>query len=601
MADLVNYIAARKHATHGRLSLALECIRKFLTVRPDDRDGMSLQAAILTAMGRHREALEIFRAVDSSGEPSPSVLSNMGNALGALGDQEGAVENYSKALTLDRDYVPALIGRAAQRLAIGRSQDALDDAVRAAGLKPELAAPHRQMSLALTQLGNLEEALAAINRALEIDELNAESHQRRAKLLFHMRRFGESLAAADRSFALMPSAEAQVQRGKALLQTQDKAAALAAFDAAITLDPNAYDTHISRGVTLNYLGRYREAIAGFENAMAVDSRRALAYFRRAQGRLRLGDFAAGWADYERRWDADNFLWISAGFVTPPLRERLDPGLTRDDLKGRSVLLAGEQGVGDQIMFASMIPDLLPEAGPVTLACDRRLHGLFGASLPALNLLPAPPDPKSFDRVLAMGSLGRLYRNAAADFPGTPYLAPRQAVTAAWGDRLGSQQGRFRVGISWRGGTDYTDGALRSVPLADLEPLLCLPDCEFVSLQYGDSAAEVEAMNARLPRSVRLFPPDAIDDFEQLAGLVCSLDLVVSVQTTLIHLCGAIGAPAMVMVPFMPEWRYGIESASMLWYRGVRLERQGSPSDWRSVIEAVTAAVRERSFAARIGI
>jgi hypothetical protein len=198
----------------------------------------------------------------------------------------------------------------------------------------------------------------------------------------------------------------------------------------------------------------------------------------------------------------------------------------------------------------------------------------------------------YDKILAMGSLGRLYRNRIEDFPGEPFLAPRPAVRAAWAARLGPKPSGLRIGFSWRGGTDRSGGSRRSLTLEQLAPLFSLPDCEFVNLQYGDTRDELAAAGV-LASAVRSFPPAEMEDFEDLAAIVAELDVVVSVQTALVHLCGAIGQECLTMVPHAPEWRYGLEGSTMPWYRSVRLFRQPEPGAWEPVIREVTDVIRSR--------
>jgi ADP-heptose:LPS heptosyltransferase len=161
---------------------------------------------------------------------------------------------------------------------------------------------------------------------------------------------------------------------------------------------------------------------------------------------------------------------------------------------------------------------------------------------------------------------------------------------AWRERLGPSGGRRPIGLSWRGGGPTTGAAARSIPLADLAPVLAAADCDFVSLQYGDVADEVAAVNAALPRPILRFEPGEIDDFEQLAGLVSALDRVVSVQTAVIHLAGALGHPCHVLVPNRPEWRYMAAGEAMPWYRSVRLFRQAAGESWSPAIGRVAAAI-----------
>ena len=204
------------------------------------------------------------------------------------------------------------------------------------------------------------------------------------------------------------------------------------------------------------------------------------------------------------------------------------------------------------------------------------------------------EPEAFDLVIPAGSLGRLFRNDATQFPGTPYLRPQPQTTELWRSRLGPPTTSLRVGLSWRGGVFGTGQNARSLDLTALTPLLCRDDCEFVSLQYGDAAADVDTINGDLPRPIRRFPTADIDDFEDLAGLVLALDVIVSVQTALVHLAGAVGAPTLALIPFAPEWRYGQTGAAMPWYDSVELFRQPQPGDWASVLRSVGGALDQRA-------
>lgn len=368
--------------------------------------------------------------------------------------------------------------------------------------------------------------------------------------------------------------------------------ALLSFDAALALQPNS-DGHMLRGEALGVLGRHTDSVASFERGVE-GSGSAENRCRLALAQLRLGDFTRGWIASEARWDQTQFRSSSTSYQVERLLPLLDRDSRAEDIVGRKVLLINEQGIGDQVMFCSMLPDLIAAGCDITCFCDSRLLDLFSISFPGVRFLAegggldAPPE--SFQTVIAMGSLGRLFRNAPADFPGAPYLKAPQAAADRWRARLGSKRRPLRIGISWRGGLEHTNRANRSLMLHQLLPLLSRQDCEFVSLQYGEADAEIMEVNERLADALTAFPSADYADFGQLAGMVRSVDLVVSVQTALIHLCGALGVPCLVMVPFMAEWRYGTAGDSMPWYNSVRLFRQPEPGAWRPVIEEVEGAI-----------
>ena len=492
----------------------------------------------------------------------------------------------------------ALTARANLHMELGDPAAALASCEQALALDPTDPATWVTRGNAEHRLARHEPAVASYDRALALDPGLAIAHANRARALIDLDRPEAALASADAALALRADYfNAWMHRGVGLLALGRYDEALASFQSCVGLQPNSHEALDNLGVALTAVGRHAEAIAALDLSIQREPARSVARYHRAHARLLVRDFAGGWRDHEARWDVAAFVDRSAGFVTPALRARLSADITAGAMAGARVPLVSEQGVGDQVMFSSILPDLIAQAGAITCVCDRRLIGLMANSFPAVAFRDirdtGPVDPDAFDRVIAMGSLGGLYRNRLGDFPGTPYVRPREAVVEGWARRLGPRSGALRVGLSWRGGTRTTRMDQRSLPLAALAPLLGLPDCEFVSLQYGDAQAEVAAANAQLNSNIRIFPAEEIDDFEELAGLVLNLDVVASVQTTIVHLAGALGTECLTLVPHRPEWRYTAEGSTMPWYGSVRLFRQPGSGSWDPVIGQVAEALSHR--------
>jgi len=461
------------------------------------------------------------------------------------------------------------------------------------------------------------------------DSPDFDGHMGQATALMAAQRFAEAEHHARAALAAQPYAPAAVRVLASLLQLQGRHAEALAFAEAVTgtdMDHGegwmaradslanlgrqeeayncyqvamrdggvAFEALVKIGLMLAQLGHPGPAIQAFDAALKLDPDATEPRYQRGVARLTQQDFAQGWGDYEARWRSDRFVANARGIVPRPLVPMLALNPSAEVLAGRRVLVMGEQGVGDQLMFASMIPDLARTAASVECVCEPRLVRLLSASFGGVSVL-APKDAKIdtdlIDTLLAMGSLGSAFRREAQAFPGTPYLHPRPEVRAGWAERLGPKTARLRIGVSWRGGVAATRTHARSLSLAQLAPVFDLAGCEFVSLQYGDVADEVAAFNAGRDNPIRIFPREAIDDFEDLAGLVANLDLVVSVQTALVHLCGAIGQTCLTLVPHTPEWRYGASGAAMPWYGSVRLFRQPQHGAWAPAIADVAAAVQ----------
>jgi tetratricopeptide (TPR) repeat protein len=455
------------------------------------------------------------------------------------------------------------------------------------------------IALGGTEMGlrNWTAAETHYRRALDIRPRDPAALRNLGVLLATSERYADALALADAALAVDPlHAQALLIRGNALTGLGRLEDALQSYGQAAAVDETAYEALTKLGLTYAGLRDNAAALEAFDRAIALQPHLALARFRRGVVRLLLRDFAGGWDDYEARLDVGTFVASSMAAYRPFLN-RIARGLPAEEVARRNILLLGEQGLGDQVMFAGMIPDLARDAARLRCACDARLARLFSASFEGVAVeglgKPMVLAVAADETLLAMGSLGRLYRRDEADFPGAPYLRPSPAVREAWAARLGPRPTGLRIGVSWRGGLPDTRRGERSLPLAQLAPILDLPGCEVVSLQYGDVAAELAVLNAGRANPVRAFDPAEIHDFEDLAGLIANLDVVVSVQTAVVHLAGALGTECLTLVPHNPEWRYTASGSTLPWYRSVALFRQDAPGAWEPVIRDVADVLRRR--------
>lgn len=402
-------------------------------------------------------------------------------------------------------------------------------------------------------------------------------------------------AIAGAAVARDPSSrEARLMLGLVHQKSHEPQQALAQYDAVLELQAADAELHDLRGGALQELGRLDEALAEYGRALALRPDFDVALYHRALAQLLLGDYAAGWEGYEVRKR-------SAESSVPPRRF---PEWDGSPLQGRTLLVRREQGLGDEIMFASMLPELIRAAGHCIVECEPRLHPLFSRSFPQASVFAARPDASlppavaamAVDAECAAGSLARHLRPRADSFPGKAgYLEADPSRVARWRDRLAERaRGAVSVGISWTGGVRKTRRAMRSLPLPQWRPLLEVPNLRFVSLQYTpEAASEVAALRAASGIAVEHWP-EAIEDYDETAALVCALDLVVSVCTSVVHLGGALGRPVWVLAPHSPEWRYGFRGPAMAWYPNVRVYRQPAYGAWAPVLEQVRGDLRRRA-------
>lgn len=341
-------------------------------------------------------------------------------------------------------------------------------------------------------------------------------------------------------------------------------------------------------------GRPEKIIEWADKALAVNPTDRYALWNRGLGYLESGQWAKGWEAYD-----------VAGFMPgdQPIERKLKDygGLPRwNGEKGKLVVCYGEQGVGDEIMFASMLPDLMRDCR-VIIDCDPRLEHLFKQSFPeaeAVYPTSARDDPYPWianhqvDAYVPMGSLGRYYRPDAASFPRTPYLKADPDIAAKWSNYLGRTD-KLRVGISWAGGLKKTRFDQRSIPLREWKEVLSVPGIEWHSFQYHAEAAQ-EAADVGRQAGVPIHHwSDVIASYDKTAGLLQSMDLVITVNTSLVHLAGALGIRTWCLTPVMCAWRYGCSGPNP-WYGSVEMVRQRQAGEWGPIMKSVAATLRREA-------
>ena len=466
-------------------------------------------------------------------------------------------------------------------LEAGRLDEALDRIGRAldlASMRPlqqtalvvlKTAQLHNSFGAVLVELGHAEAAAASFRIALVLAPGFAPAWT-------NLGSAAVSASAHGRAIALAPfAADAHANLG-ALEQRRGRSeAALRRYAAAVALAPADPRVWSNLGSARYWAGRLDLAGRAFERALALAPGFADGRFHRGLLRLLLGDYVGGFADYEERRKR------RSGIVR--LRRAI-PGWAGEDPAGKRLLVWGEQGLGDTIHFARFVPLLTARGAEVTLAAPRRLVSLlrtlggvervqsFEEPLPAVDL-QAPL--MSLPHLLGLG--------AAAAAPLAPYLASPPASAAFVTD------GRPLVGLAWAGSPTNESDAWRSLALERLSPLLALKGLRFVSLQVGPRAADVAAAGLE----GRLETREDLGDFADTAAVVAGLDLVVTVDTALAHLAGAMGKEAWVMLSHVPDWRWGMKGETTPWYPSLRLFRQESPGDWDGVVRRIARALAAR--------
>ncbi|MEM1176083.1 MAG: tetratricopeptide repeat protein [Pseudomonadota bacterium] len=453
---------------------------------------------------------------------------------------------------------------------------------------PNNAQARHMFGVLASQVENYEVAEQLIASAIAIDGNDAAMHYNHAVVLQRADKLDEAIAAYRHALRLKPSyREAFENLGVALADSGDGAGARGAYENAIRLGDTSALVRHNLGALEREFGRFDEAAAHFERALAINPAYPEARLKLAQMQLASGDIDAGLRGLEwRNYAADSGSRL-------PIRPCPFPVYPGGDV-GR-VLVEAEQGVGDEVMFASCLPDLLAVSDRVVVQCDARLLPLFARSFPGAEFIDAAAASAAqhaagpFDWRLPAGSLPTHFRREQDDFAdGGAYLRADEQQVAAFKERLASLPGSLNIGLSWRGGADARARAGRSQSLKAFRWLLERDDCNVINLQYGDHRAEIEQAGNGL---VDWDDVDPLTDLDGFASLVASLDLVVSVDNSTVHFAGALGVPTFVLVPATGEWRWMTQSrATAPWYSSLTLFHQPRRGDWEAPLAAVRAAV-----------
>lgn len=477
----------------------------------------------------------------------------LGQVYGWLGRHEDASDCFALATTFQPDHAEAHRQLGLQALARGRPGEALEMLRKAATLQPDNARVHNDLGASFMRMQQPEEALAAFRRAVALAPDYASAHSNLGFLLL-------------REFEQLNEAEAHIEQ-------------------ALRIDPDHAGALCNRILVLQYRGQLNTVLELCDSLIARGINTQELRLNRALALLTLGDFERGWPDYEMR------KLVHSNYESRPLPY---PEWVGQALPGKIVLVRAEQGLGDQIMFASCVREVVALAGRCILECDAKLLPIFARSFPGVrcytHLAKGEPgwtrDGLHPDAQVASGSLPRFFRTGLSSFPRhAGYLRADDACVQNWRRQLDGLPGRLKVGISWRGGVKSTRTGLRSTDLADWLPILRLEGVDFISLQYTECRDELAVLKRDHGLPVHHWQ-EAIDDYDETAALVSALDLVISVQTAVVHLTGALGKPAWAMISAVPEWRYMSQGETLPWYPAARLFRQQDQGNWRPVIERI---------------
>jgi len=608
----------------GRLDEAVECYQKALEIDPDFVWGYFNTGLVLQDKGQLDEAIaqylkslqidgNLFEAYYNLGllfsekqqfeeatgyyekalRINPELADayyNLGNIHRTIGQIEEAILSYQKALEINPRFPNAMnnLGIAFQDK--GQLDDAIQSFQRTIQLDPGFLNTYKNLANALKEKGAFDEAIRYYRKAIQMDPAVADTFISLGTVYRETGRFDDAIEHYRKAIALdAQSAEAYYNLGNVLQDKGQFNEAIESFQKSLELNDTYAEAYNNMGFALQSAGHTAEALDNYGKAVQLNPLSPHPHWNMSYILLFSGDFSGGWRKYEWRFLTNEFAPRESLFTQPQWDGR--------PLKGAGVLVYAEQGIGDEIMFASCLPVVIAQAGQCLIECDRRLVPLFARSFPETfvieRLRPGDRYPGYLpptDWRIAIGSLPKLLRQNLSSFPPQEaYLVPDAEKVETWHARFSHLGTGLKVGISWRGGSKPSVKLTRSTALSQWKELFSLRGVHFINLQYGDCSTELREAKDTLGITIHDWEDaDPLKDLDNFAAQVAALDLVISVDNATVHMAGALGVPVWALLPSVCDWRWMRDFEDTPWYKTVRLIRQKNPGDWDGVFQRVAS-------------
>ncbi|MCB2170953.1 MAG: tetratricopeptide repeat-containing glycosyltransferase family protein [Deltaproteobacteria bacterium] len=562
----------------GRFGAAKDLYVEILNLDPNHPDALHLLGLIAHQTGKDDLAADLIARAIRIDPDQAAFHCNLGNVLASLGDLEGAILSYKNAVNLNPHLVEANynLGNALYR--DGKVDEAVSFLRKTVMLKPDLTEAQNNLGIALHKSGRLDEALECFQEALRQKPDSPHIYLNSGDLLKDQDKPEQAIERYKKALALKPDfAEAYFHLGNLfhLLDRWDEA--VTCYEKALRINPEYMDAYANLGKTLKAQGRLEDALSCYNSAIRMEPDSADLIFDRSTVLLLEGDLLEGFKGYERRFDRHN--WEK----TYPHRFSI-PRWDGSFFPGKTLFVHCEQGFGDNLQFVRYLPMVKGKGGKVVLETSKALVRLFG-DLQCIDELvegPSRGEIPGYDFHIPLMSLPGIFGTTLETIPAQiPYLQADQQKARFWQKKMGGEG--LRAGLVWQG--KDTDPKRACSP-KHLAPLFRVPGVRWYGLQKGGTGkAEEEIPIVNLG--------DEFKDFSDTAGAMENLDLIVSIDTSVAHLAGAMGKPVWALLMFSPDWRWLMNREDSPWYPTMRLFRQPQPGDWTAVIGRVVEELRHQ--------
>ncbi|CAB3781155.1 tetratricopeptide repeat protein [Paraburkholderia fynbosensis] len=579
--DALHLLGVLRHQ-QGQHAEAAALVRRAVNLRPEDAALQLNLGNALKALGQIDDAIEQFRNALTLAPSFPMAHYNLGNAYASLGRHEDAAEAFERSLRLQPGDASSHNNLGNALHALGRHAEAIASFRRALELRPGHAGALNNMGMALNALGRADEAIPCFQAALAAEPRFVAAHFNLANTFDATGRHAEAVASFEAALSFQPNLPPAIYgMGNALAALGRHAQALPYLERSVGLDPQFALAWLSLGTAHQALGAPARAVRAFDQALRLRPELASAHMNRALAWLTLRDFARGLPEYEWRLQT----------VAQPVIHTL-PRWHGEPIEQRTLLIHAEQGFGDTLQFVRFVPLAAQRATRVVLEVQPPLLPLLAPAAQAwrVTLIAQGAPRPAADLQCPLLSLPLALGTSFDTIPArTPYLDVPPAYGRKWRGSLGGQAKR-KIGLAWSGRIQQNE--TRSMPLAALEPLFALDGIDWIVLQPELSADERATLDAH-PRAASIHRFDArIGDFADTAAIIERLDAVVSIDTSIAHLAGALRKPLWLMLPFAADWRWFEGDARSPWYPGATLVRQPRPGAWDEVVDKVASELRK---------
>ena len=565
----------------GQFDQAAVHLGQAAKLSPQTAEILASYGNVLLELARNTEAIDVLTRAIRLQPQNQNALIYRGLALAQNGRREDALKDFERVLAIAPQSVFALHNRANVLLRLDRYEDARRNIDAVLRIAPDHVAAMANRVVVLMHDKNFDEALKVIDKALSLENGNPDLWNTRGQVLQNLKRYDAALKSYERAVSLKPDLGAGfINICNALMEQQRLEDALTWSSKGLAANPKYAPLHLIRGNILLHLGQRDESLKSYDAAVAADPDYHEAHYHRGSTLLLTGRYEEGWRDFEHRWHV-----ADCGFDRPALNAAEWRG---EPLEGRSIVVYSEQGLGDTIQFARFLPELARRGGKLTFLCHPNLMRLLRPLTAGFEVTGSVEGDRRFDFQCALMSLP-LRLNMPVPNNEQSYLAAEADLIARWRERIGTKG--FKVGICWQGNPIGRIDEGRSIPLAKYAPLAAIAGIRLISLQRTHGLEQLNSPPSGMTVEMLGDFDTGPDAFVDTAAIMNCLDLVITSDTAIPHLGGALGVRTWMVLKHVPDWRWMLERSDSPWYPSLKLFRQSKSGDWDGVVAAMTEELR----------